>query len=101
MDAWLNVLIYGVIPLLTVVIISVVKRKLLRVAPVISTVLAFISYTMIFTESLKRVGIEMPVFALFSDAEWRVWCFMAMALQLIIATILTVVASGILKGKKS
>ena len=96
MDTLLNVLIYGVIPLLTVVIISVVKRSRLRMAPLISTVLAFTTYVVIFD-----IAAEVTIVDLLGNIEWRVWCFMAMVLQLIIVTIFTAIAWGILKRKKS
>ena len=96
MDTLLNVLIFGVIPLLTVVIISVVKRSRLRMAPLISTVLAFTTYVVIFD-----IAAEVTIVDLLGDIEWRVWCFMAMVLQLIIVTIFTAIAWGILKRKKS
>lgn len=41
---WWNILVLGVISVLTVVIIFVAKRKLLWIAPFISTALAFITY---------------------------------------------------------
>ena len=96
MDTLLNVLIFGVIPLLTVVIISVVKRSRLRMAPLISTVLAFTTYVVIFD-----IAAEVTIVDLLGNIEWRVWCFMAMVLQLIIVTIFTAIAWGILKRKKS
>ena len=96
MDTLLNVLIYGVIPLLTVVIISVVKRSRLRMAPLISTVLAFTTYVVIFD-----IAAGVTIVDLLGNIEWRVWCFMAMVLQLIIVTIFTAIAWGILKRKKS
>ena len=96
MDTLLKVLIYGVIPLLTVVIISAVKRSRLRMAPLISTVLAFTAYVVIFD-----IAAEVTIVDLLGDIEWLVWCFMAMVLQLIIVTIFTAIAWGILKRKKS
>ena len=96
MDTLLNVLIYGVIPLLAVVVISVVKRSRLRMAPLISTVLAFTTYVVIFD-----IAAEVTIVDLLGNIEWRVWCFMAMVLQLIIVTIFTAIAWGILKRKKS
>ena len=96
MDTLRKVLICGVIPLLTVVIISVVKRSRLRMAPLISTVLAFTTYVVIFD-----IAAEVTIVDLLGDIEWRVWCFMAMVLQFIIVTIFTAIAWGILKRKKS
>ena len=44
---WLNILIFGVIPVLTVVIMFLIKKKMLWVSPIISTVLAFVGLTAI------------------------------------------------------
>ena len=96
MDTLRKVLICGVIPLLTVVIISVVKRSRLRMAPLISTVLAFTTYVVIFD-----IAAGVTIVDLLGNSEWRGWCFMAMVLQLIIVTIFTAIAWGILKRKKS
>ena len=96
MDTLRKVLICGVIHLLTVVIISVVKRSRLRMAPLISTVLAFTTYVVIFD-----IAAEVTIVDLLGNIEWRVWCFMEMVLQLIIVTIFTAIAWGILKRKKS
>ena len=96
MDTLRKVLICGVIPLLTVVVISVVKRSRLRMAPLISTVLAFTTYVVIFD-----IAAGVTIVDLLGNIEWRVWCFMAMVLQLIIVTIFTAIAWGILKRKKS
>ena len=87
MDALLNTLIYIVIPLLTVVILSVVKQSLLRAAPLISTVLAFIAYVMVF--SIAGVSIV----DILVNSEWRIFCFLAMLIQLVVVITLTVIAS--------
>lgn len=57
---WLNILIFGVIPVLAVVIMFLVKRKMLWVTPIISTVLAFIAYT---------IAIEPTMAEIFSNNE--------------------------------
>lgn len=97
-DDLLNVLIYVVIPLLTVVIIFFVKRKLLWVAPLISTALVFITYIMAF----KVSGIEISY--LFGYSESRAFFFLlAMLIQLVIVITLTAIAcfvAYILKRKK-
>lgn len=96
-DDLLNVLIYVVIPLLTVVIIFFVKRKLLWVAPLISTALVFITYIMAF----KVSGIEISY--LFGYSESRAFFLLAMLIQLVIVITLTAIAcfvAYILKRKK-
>lgn len=96
-DDLLNVLIYGVIPLLTVVVIFFVKRKLLLAAPLISTALFVFTYLTVFSVS----GIE--VSDLFGNSEWRGFFLLAMLIQLVIVITITVVAgliAYILKRKK-
>ena len=98
MDDLLNGLIYGVIPLFTVVIIFFLKRKLLRVAPLISTALAAITYMMLFSV------LGMPVAELLGNSEWRAFFFLAMLIQFVIVITLTVIAyfiAYILKRKKN
>lgn len=96
-DDLLNILIYVVIPLLTVVIIFFVKRKLLWVAPLISTTFAFITYIMAF----KVSGIE--ILGLFGNSEWRAFFVLAMLIHLVIVITLTAIAyfvAYILKRKQ-
>ena len=96
-DDLLNVLIYGVIPLLTVIVIFFVKRKLLWAAPLISTALFVFTYLTVFSAS----GIE--VSDLFGNSEWRGFFLLAMLIQLVIVITITVVAgliAYILKRKK-
>lgn len=96
-DDLLNVLIYGVIPLLTVVVIFFIKRKLLWAAPLTSTALFVFTYLTVFSVS----GIE--VSDLFGNSEWRGFFLLAMLIQLVIVITITVVAgliAYILKRKK-
>jgi len=96
-DDLLNVLIYGVIPLLTVVVIFFIKRKLLWAAPLISTALFVFTYLTVFSVS----GIE--VSDLFRNSEWQGFFLLAMLIQLVIVITITVVAgliAYILKRKK-
>ena len=86
MDDLLNTLIYVVIPLLTVVIIFFAKRKLLWVAPLISTAVAFITYILAFTAS----GIEISY--LLGYSESRVFFLLAILIHLVIAVTLTAIA---------
>jgi len=91
---WLNILIFGVIPVLTVVIMFLVKRKMLWIAPIISTALAFVTYT---------ITIEPAMIEIFRNNEWRGFFLLAMFMQLGIAVALTVIAyfvAYILKRKK-
>lgn len=77
-------LTFGVIPVLTVAIIFIVKRKILWTAPLISTALAFITYTI----ALAPVSIT----EVFSDNEWQGFFILALLIHLGIAVILTVIA---------
>ena len=91
---WWNVLIFGVIPVLTVVTVFNVKRKLLWIAPLISTTLAFIAYMIALA--------PITIVELFNNNEWREFFILSMLLHIIIVVILTVVAffiARLLKGK--
>jgi len=81
---WWNILIFGVIPVLTVAVIFTVKRKLLWTAPLISAVLAFITYM------IALVPVTMV--EIFHNHEWRGFLFLAMSMQLVITVVLTVAA---------
>lgn len=84
MYSWWNILIFGVIPVFTVVVIFVVKRKLLWTVPLISTALAFIAYM----AALAPITIA----ELFSNGEWRGFFILAILLHLVITVVLTVAA---------
>ena len=87
---WWNVSVYGVIPVLTVVTIFFVKRKLLWLAPLISTGVSFLISVM-----------AMP--SILSVSEYRGFLLWAMILHFAIAIILTIIAyitAYILKRKQ-
>ena len=79
-----NVLIFGVIPVLTVIIIFMANQKMLWVAPLISTVLTFIAYTIAL--------IPISIVELFNNNEWRGFFLLAVLLHFGIAVVLTVIA---------
>ena len=80
----MDFLIFGVIPVFTVTIIFIVKRKILWTAPFISTALAFIIYTI----ALAPISIV----EIFSNNEWRGFFLLAILMHLGIAIILTMIA---------
>ena len=81
---WWNVLIFGVIPVLTVIIIFNVKKKLLWIAPLISTVLAFITYMIVLA--------PITIVELFNNNEWRSFFLLAMLIHVGIAVVHTAIA---------
>ena len=81
---WWNFLIFGIIPVLTVAVIFIVKRKLLWIAPLISTVLAFISYMIAL--------VPITIVEVFSNGEWRGFFLLAILMQLAVTVFLTVIA---------
>ena len=94
-----NILLYAVIPVLTVSIMFFVKRKLLWTAPLISAVLFFITYM----TTLRISGMTSPISKIFGYGEWRCFFLLALLIHFIIVTILTAIAYFIAymrKGKK-
>ena len=91
----MNILIFGIIPALTVAVIFIVKRKLLWIAPLISTVLAFI---------IELIALSpITIVELFSNNEWRGFFILAMLMHLGVVIALTAVAyflAYILKQKQ-
>lgn len=85
---WWNIIIYGVIPVLTVLAIFFVKRKWLWIAPLISTVLAFSTYMIALDIIIK----PSQFIKFFSISEYRGFLLLAMLLQLGIVITLTVLA---------
>lgn len=77
-------LIFGAIPVLSVVILFIVKRKFLWAAPLISVALAFIAYII----ALAPISIV----EIFGDNEWRGFLLLAILMNLGIAAVLTVIA---------
>ena len=95
---WWNVLIFGVIPVLTVIIIFNFKKKLLWIAPLISTALAFITYMI----ALELISFS-EMLKFFSYSESRGFFILAMLMHFGIAVVLTAIAylaAYILKRKK-
>lgn len=92
---WWNVLVFGAIPVFTVAIIFIVKRKLLWTAPLISTAFTFITYM----AALAPITMA----ELFSNNEWRGFFLLAVLMHLAITVVLTVAAyfaAYILKRKQ-
>ena len=81
---WWNILIFGVIPVFTVVIIFIVKKKMLWTAPLISTALAFITYVITLA--------PITIVEVFSNNEWRAFYILAILMHLVIVIILTAIA---------
>ena len=91
----LNVLIYGIIPFLSVAVFFVKNRKLLWAAPLISTLLAFPVYAIILEPSIIKI---------FSNNEWRGFLLLALLMQFGIAVVLTLggyLMAHILKRKSN
>ena len=92
---WWNILIFGVIPILTVMVVFIVKRKLLWTVPLISAVLAFITYMVALA--------PMTIAEIFSNGEWRGFFLLAMFMQFAITVVLTLIVyfvAYILKRKQ-
>ena len=81
---WWNILIFEVIPVFTVVIVFIVKRKLLWTVPLISAVLAFITYMIALA--------PMTIAEIFSNGEWRGFFLLATFMQFVITVVLTLIA---------
>lgn len=84
---WFNIVIFGVIPVFTVMVVFFLKRKYLWVSPLISTVLAFITYNVAFRLS----GIESPLLKIFTNSEWRGFLLLALIMHIVITIILTII----------
>ena len=92
---WSNILIFGIIPVLAVIVIFIGKRKLLWIAPLVSIALAFITYMIALA--------PITIIEIFSNNEWRAFFILAMLMHLGIAVELTIIAyivAYILKQKK-
>ena len=87
LDYWLNLLVYCVIPFGTVAVLFVVRRKLLWVAPAISTALAGVAYILVFS-------LTSPIVKIFTNGEWRGFFLLAMLIQL--AVVAALAAAGLL-----
>ena len=96
---WQNILIFGIIPILTVIILFFTKRKLLWLSPFVSTILAFIAYMVILAQSM-----ESPIIKIIGNNEWRAFFFLALLIHFVITVVVTVIAyliSYILKRNES
>ena len=76
----INVLIFVVIPVLSVSVFFFMKRKLLWIAPLLSVMLAFAVYA---------ITLEPSIIKIFSNNEWRGFLLLAMLMQFGIAAVLT------------
>ena len=89
----LNILIFVVIPVISVSVLFFRKRRLLWIAPLLSIILAFIVYA---------VTLEPSIIKAFSNNEWRGFLLLALLMQFGIAVLLTAVGyllAHILKRK--
>ena len=89
----LTVLIFVVIPVISVSVLFFMKRKLLWIAPLLSIMLAFVVYA---------VTLEPSIIKAFSNNEWRGFLLLALLIQFSIAVLLTAVGyllAHILKRK--
>ena len=89
----INVLIFVVIPVLSMSVFFFMKRKLLWIAPLLSIMLAFVVYA---------VTLEPSIIKAFSNNEWRGFLLLALLIQFGIAVLLTAVGyllAHILKRK--
>ena len=78
----LNILIFVVIPVISVSVLFFMKRKLLWIAPLLSIMLAFVVYA---------VTLEPSIIKAFSNNEWRGFLLLALLIQFGIAVLLTAV----------
>ena len=78
----INVLIFVVIPVISVSVLFFRKRRLLWIAPLLSIMLAFVVYA---------VTLEPSIIKAFSNNEWRGFLLLALLMQFGIAVLLTAV----------
>ena len=76
----LNILIFVVIPVISMSVLFFRKRKLLWIAPLLSSILAFAVYA---------ITLEPSIIKIFSNIEWRGFLLLAMLMQFGIAAVLT------------
>ena len=88
MDFW-NVLIYGGIPILTVALLFVMKRKCLWAAPLLSAVAAFITYMVAACVTINPSA----MMKMLCVSEYRGFLFLALAMQFGITILLTLIAA--------
>lgn len=78
----LNILIFVVIPVISMSVLFFRKRKLLWIAPLLSVMLAFAVYA---------ITLEPSIIKIFSNNEWRGFLLLALLMQFGIAVLLTAV----------
>lgn len=84
----MDFLIFGVIPILSVVILFIVNRKILVAAPLISVSLAFITYIIAFA--------PISIVEILGTKEWRMFFVLDILMKnFSITLVLTVIASFI------
>ena len=89
----LNILIFVVIPVISMSVLFFRKLKLLWIAPLLSVMLAFAVYA---------ITLEPSIIKIFSNNEWRGFLLLALLMQFGIAVLLTAVGyllAQILKRK--
>lgn len=78
----LNILIFVVIPVISMSVLFFWKRKLLWIAPLLSVMLAF---------AVCAITLEPSIIKIFSNNEWRGFLLLALLMQFGIAVLLTAV----------
>lgn len=78
----LNILIFVVIPVISMSVLFFRKLKLLWIAPLLSVMLAFAVYA---------ITLEPSIIKIFSNNEWRGFLLLALLMQFGIAVLLTAV----------
>ena len=78
----LNILIFVVIPVISMSVLFFRKRKRLWIAPLLSVMLAFAVYA---------ITLEPSIIKIFSNNEWRGFLLLALLMQFGIAVLLTAV----------
>lgn len=78
----LNILIFVVIPVISMSVLFFRKRKLIWIAPLLSVMLAFAVYA---------ITLEPSIIKIFSNNEWRGFLLLALLMQFGIAVLLTAV----------
>ena len=78
----LNILIFVVIPVISMSVLFFRKLKLLWIAPLLSVMLAFAIYA---------ITLEPSIIKIFSNNEWRGFLLLALLMQFGIAVLLTAV----------
>ena len=96
---WQNIMIFGILPIITVLSVFFIKKKLLWVSPIISTALHFTAYMLI----LGLQGMQSPIIKIFRNSEWRAFLLLFLFIQFAITVVLTMIIyliAHILKHKR-